>query len=151
MYTVNPKRVVLFITLLLTQLWSLSAFAIDPPDSVEKMFREKFPEAKGSKWIITEEPSKEYVVEFTNGKEQMKASFDKKANLVETEKKMNSKLLPESIKRILKYQFLHYKVLKCSEIRTQNNTIEYKMAIKTSGDKMTILMSSEGSWVPVKE
>lgn len=144
MRTVNPKRAVLLILFLVSQLWAVSAFAIDPPDSVEKTFREKFPKAESNKWIKTGEKPKEYMAEFILGTERLKAFFDAKGNLIETEKEIDANKLPLLVKQALETQFQHFKVLKCFEIVKNDRRHAYELVIKSDGVKTTLIMSEDG-------
>lgn len=144
MQTVNPKNALHTLTFLFTQLLALSTFAIDPPDSVEKNFKEKFPQAEGNKWLHTGEKHREYVAEFTLSKDKVKAYFDAKGNFVETEKEIDSDKLPVLVKQALETQFQHFKIIKSYEIVKSDNKHAYELTIKSDGVKTTLIMSQDG-------
>ncbi|MES2558117.1 MAG: PepSY-like domain-containing protein [Bacteroidota bacterium] len=144
MQTVNPFRAILLVLVLLTQLWALPAYALDPPDSVEKAFKEKFPNADGNKWTHTGDKPREYVVEFNEGNRKMKAFYDSKGTLIETEYEINPDQLPLLVKQALETQFQHFKILKSYVIERNDNPHAYELTIKSDGVKTVLIMSKDG-------
>ncbi|MES2779487.1 MAG: PepSY-like domain-containing protein [Bacteroidota bacterium] len=144
MRTVNLLRSTLFTLLVFSQLLAANAFAADPPDSVEKTFKEQFPQAENYKWIVTNEKNKEYAVEFTLGRDKLKAYYNTNGNLVETEKEMNPDLLPALVKQALETQFQHFKIIKSLVIEKNNKVSSYELVIKSDGVKTTMIMSTDG-------
>jgi hypothetical protein len=147
MLTTNPSKVALFITV----FFHLHAFAIDPPDSIEKAFKEKFPRVANSKWTVNKQQSNAYTAEFTFEKERIKAHFDMNGNYLESEKKFSIKYLPETIPQVLETQFERYSIQKCIEVTKPNGEKKYKIAIKSQGNKTYLVMSKEGNWIPIEK
>lgn len=150
MQLINPIKTVLFIGTLFIQFSNLRTFAMDPPDSVERSFKEKFPQAEKSKWTSSGEKSKGYVANFSLGKEKITAYFDEKGTFLKSEKKFNSKHLPEIIFRVLETQFQKYRILNCYEVTKHNGEKKYKIMIKSDGVKTALLMSEQGNWIPIE-
>lgn len=151
MLPINPVKTVLYFGVLIIQCTALQSFAMDPPDSVEKTFKEKFPHAEKSKWTTVGEKNPGYVASFFVGNEKITAYFDEKGAFVESEKKHNTKHLPDIIFRVLETQFQKYRILNCYEVTTNNGEKKYKITLKSDGVKTALLMSQQGNWIPIED
>jgi hypothetical protein len=135
--------------LLLFLFSSFYSFAIpptiqqeEPPASVAASFKLKFPQATNAKWTYTGDEKKEYIVSFTIDKTKLKASFDKQARWIETEKEIDPEQLPERVVLSVETQYPHEKIAKAFEIQKEKHVL-YEIVLK-GGDKNTVVVSKDG-------
>jgi hypothetical protein len=118
----------------------------DPSNSVMQAFTQKFPHADRIKWGKTAEEKKPLVADFTVNKTRMRAFFDKNGNLVETEKEIDFKELPERVVLSIRTQYPNDRILKAFEIekeQNQNASI-YEVVLKTENEKTSLIVSKDG-------
>ena len=139
------KNLLTYFVLLLGIVFSIHAKGeTTPPQIVLNSFHQFFPTAKKSKWINTEVKNKEYKVNFKVDNKLMIGYFDTNGKLIETEKEIDAKSVPEKVLNSLLTQYENYNIIKAMEILQDNKVVSYELIIKSDGLKSTFVVSKDG-------
>lgn len=146
----QPQKAVLkVLTFVFILFFSLAGFTQDdkdtnPPTNIAQKFSERFPKADRIKWEKIEEDKKPFIAQFTLDKVDMRAFFDKNGNLVEVEKAINPKELPERVLLSIRTQYPHEKIIRAYDIEKDQKNHLYEVVLKTDLGKTSLVVSKDG-------
>jgi hypothetical protein len=134
------KNLIILATLLLGLTFIASGQKV-APESVKKVFGQKYAAAKSVKW--SSESANEWEAEFTlNGKE-MSAAFDNSGKWLETETEISSKELPASVSATLAKEFEGYKAGEMSIVESPELK-GFEIALKKGEKALEVVIDANG-------
>jgi hypothetical protein len=145
----SKKNLLALSTLTLLLFVSTITFSKEPDESgpsstVENSFSQKFPNAKNVKWDATSSSKKVAYVEFVFEKKKCRAYFDKEGNILEIQKEIKTKDLPEKVLASLENTYPSEKILNVYEIQKSGKKPVYEIVIKMESEKTSLTINPEG-------
>jgi hypothetical protein len=99
---------------------------VEVPEVVQQAFKKLYPTAKGVEW---EKEGNNYEAECDMAKEEISVVFDSKGALIETEKEIAVKALPQAASAYLQSNLPGKKVKEASKITMANGTVFFEAEV----------------------
>ncbi len=125
---------------------SINASAQKPsvPETVNKAFTQKFPDAKSVKW--DKENDTEWEAEFKLKGVEYSANFSTEGVWKETEHEIETSAIPANVKQTLDGEFAGYKIEEAEISETAEGTV-YEFKLEKDETKMEVAISPDGKVV----
>ncbi len=117
-----------------------------PPNVVELSFAQRFPNASGVKWEKSTKGQNAMYVEFKYERKKTKAYFDKNGSLLEIQKEVKVKDLPQSVKKAIAKSYPTERVLKAQEIIRAGKDPVYQIVLEIENQQTNFMLDKEGSF-----
>jgi hypothetical protein len=132
------------LVLLFILIGNLSAFSIQlgPPSKVEAAFKEHFPDVNN---VIWEQDDRCFIANYKEKNTIARVFFDSLGNILESEKEISIKDLPEKVILYIRTQDETAKIIKAYKIEKKDQRIElYDVVAKIQFKRTKITISRDG-------
>ena len=134
------KTKLLVLTIL---LFPVMLFAQDIPSNVKQKVNSMYPEANNIKW--DEEGKGKYEAEFKINGVQTALLFDSKANLIETETKIDVSELPSKVRDYISSKYAGIDITEAAKIIDSKGNLKYEAEIQEGKKSKDILFDQDGN------
>lgn len=134
------KTKLLVLTIL---LFPVILFAQDIPSNVKQKVNSMYPEAKNIKWDV--EGNGKYEAEFKINGVQTALLFDSKANLIETETKIDVSELPSKVRDYISSEYAGVSITEAAKIIDSKGNLKFEAEIKEGKKSKDILFDQDGN------
>ena len=119
------------------------------PKTVKDAFVKRFPNTKGIEW--SKESETEFEAEFENAGKEQSANFDGTGKWLVTETEIKKADLPQAVQAALTKEFAGYKVEEAEKVETENDGIQYEVALEKGESNYEVLFSLDGKVLKKEE
>lgn len=147
MKTLKRTIKIMCLTLVLGMYNSYFAFSApksDPPSAAENALVSKFPNATNIKWDKSNAGTRNSFVEFNEKRIKYRAYIDKDGNILEVQKEIKTKELPEKVVQALANIYPSERILKAYEIQKNGKKPIYEIVLKLESEKTSLTINKEG-------
>ncbi|MBK7385133.1 MAG: PepSY-like domain-containing protein [Flavobacteriales bacterium] len=117
------------------------------PEAVKAAFAEQFPKAEGTAWEM--ESKTEYEAGFKMGGMKYSAVFTAEGKWMETEHKIKTDALPETVKKAIATNYADHKVEGAEQVERADGTF-YEVDLEKGETEIEVLFNADGKVMKTK-
>ena len=135
------KKLIIIVVGILLSASTINATEV--PDTIEKAFQQKFPNAKKVKW--EKEKSNDYEASFVLNDKEVSVLYSPDGQLKETETEISISELPKAVVDAMNKKYPNVKIDEAAKIERSDNTVVYETEIKINRKTTDLLFDQNGN------